>query len=240
MRMRFARVVAAWLAALTAFAGLTALGAPAAHADSVSEESQFLALTNQLRSSLGLQTLTPQAQLTSIARQWSGQMAAAGTISHNPNLVSQAPSNWTVLGENVGMGPAVAAIQTAFINSPEHYANLTKSAYNFVGVGVTDGANGTIFVTVDFMSAPGGGGAPPPVPVPVTAPHRVSPPRTAPAPQSVGSPATAPPAAPAPPTSAPPSTTPPAAQAEPTPTTAQGSHALDQVLAELRSVDATS
>ncbi|MBV8979766.1 MAG: CAP domain-containing protein, partial [Acidimicrobiia bacterium] len=148
MRMKLFGVVAAWLATLAAFGGFAVLGAPAAHADTIAEENQFLDLTNQLRSSLGIQTLTPQPQLTTMARNWSAQMAAAGTISHNPNLTSQAPSNWTALGENVGMGGAVAAIQTAFINSPHHYENLANGAYNFVGIGVVD-SNGTIFVTVD-------------------------------------------------------------------------------------------
>ncbi|MBV8986130.1 MAG: CAP domain-containing protein, partial [Acidimicrobiia bacterium] len=133
MRLKLLRVLAAWVSALSVFTGLSATFAPAAHADTVSEENQFLALTNQLRSSLGIQTLTPQPQLTTMARNWSSQMAAAGTISHNPNLTSLAPSNWTALGENVGMGGAVAAIQTAFINSPHHYENLANGAYNYVG-----------------------------------------------------------------------------------------------------------
>src|SRR5206468_10432400 len=94
----------------------------------------------------------------------------------NPSLPSQSPSNWTQLGENVGMGGAVQAIQTAFINSPHHYENLANGAYNQVGIGVVD-SNGTIFVTVDFMAAPasaGGGSA-----APRAAPRSTSPPRTA-------------------------------------------------------------
>ncbi|MBV8159542.1 MAG: CAP domain-containing protein [Acidimicrobiia bacterium] len=235
MRVKLARMLAAWLAAVTVVSGLGVLGASAAHADSVSEEGQFLALTNQLRSSLGLQTLTPQAQLTSVARQWSSQMAAAGTISHNPALTSQAPSDWTQLGENVGMGGTVDSIQTAFINSPHHYENLVNGAYDFVGIGVAD-ANGTIFVTVDFMAAPAGAGGG----APAIAPH-VSAPRPAPAPRpevpaaprAVAPAQVASPAAPAP--AATPVTTLPAPVA-PTPVSVH-SPALDQVLSQLRSVD---
>src|SRR3954469_7481610 len=175
--MKLLRMVAVWLATLTAFGGAAVLTASAAHADSGGEEAQFLALTNQLRGTLGIQQLAPNAQLTSIARQWSAKMAADGTISHNPSLTSQAPSNWTRLGENVGMGGAVQAIQTAFINSPHHYENLANGAYNQVGIGVVD-SSGTIFVTVDFMTAPmgasGGGSAPK-----SAAPKTTSPPRTA-------------------------------------------------------------
>jgi hypothetical protein len=236
MRVKLFRVVVAWLAALAVFAGLSAAIAPAAHADAGSEEAQFLALTNQLRSSLGIQQLTPQPQLTSIARQWSAQMAAAGTISHNPSLTSQAPSNWTGLGENVGMGGAVQAIQTAFINSPHHYENLANGAYNYVGVGVVDGANGTIFVTVDFMTAPassGGGGSAP----------------SAAAPRSTAAPRSAAPATPrvtTPRPATPPATTPPATTPAPSPAprvaapvAVRPSSAFPQVLEQLRSVDVT-
>jgi uncharacterized protein YkwD len=173
VRIKLLRVVAAWLATLAMFSGVAAVVAPAAHADTGSEEADFLALTNQLRSSLGIQSLTPQSQLTSVARQWSAKMAGDGTISHNPSLTSQAPSNWTQLGENVGMGGAVGAIQTAFINSPHHYENLANGAYNYVGIGVVHGANGTIFVTVDFMAAPAAGGG-------TSAPKTAAPKATAP------------------------------------------------------------
>jgi len=230
--MKFFRVVGACLATLTAFAGVAVAGAPAAHADSASEEAEFLALTNQLRSSLGIQTLTPQAQLTSIARNWSAKMAADGTISHNPSLPNQVTANWTQLGENVGMGGAVAAIQTAFINSPHHYENLANGAYNFVGIGVVD-SNGTIFVTVDFMaaSASAGSGSAPAAPRSTT-PRAPSPPRTvAPAapraitPRAATPVTTAPPAAPAP------------APVAPAPVAVKGSPALQQVLSQLRSLD---
>ena len=231
VRVKLARVVASWLAALTVVAGLAVAAAPAAHADAGSEEALFLSLTNSLRSRLGIQTLTPQSQLTSIARSWSAQMAAAGGISHNPSLTNQVTANWTQLGENVGMGGTVEAIQTAFVNSPHHYENLANGAYNFVGIGVVD-SNGTIYVTVDFMAAPAGGGA---APAPhATAPRTTSPPRsTAPAAPRVTTPRPAAPATTAPPATVPPPPPTPA----PEPVAVKGSPALDQVLAQLRSVD---
>ena len=89
--------------------------------------------------------------LVSVARSWSGKMAAAGTISHNPSLASQVPSGWKKAGENVGKGGNVDALQQAFENSPAHYQNLVDPAFNYVGVGVVYGAGGMIYVTVDFM-----------------------------------------------------------------------------------------
>jgi len=232
--MKFFRVVAVWLATLTAFGGMAVLGASAAHADTVDEENQFLALTNQLRSSLGIQTLAPQAQLTSIARSWSAKMAGDGTISHNPSLPNQVTANWTQLGENVGMGGAVQAIQTAFINSPHHYENLANGAYNFVGIGVVHGAGGTIFVTVDFMAASAGAAAAPAAPR-ATAPRTTSPPRaTAPATPRATTPRAVTPAP-----AAPQATTPAPATPAQKPAGAKPSPAFPQILEQLRSVDIT-
>jgi hypothetical protein len=228
--VKFFRVALVWLASVAAFSGLAATIAPAAHADSGSEEAQFLALTNQLRSGLGIQTLAPQAQLTQVARAWSAHMAAQGTISHNPALTSQAPSNWTQLGENVGMGGAVAAIQTAFINSPHHYENLANGAYNYVGIGVVD-SNGTIFVTVDFMAATASAGVSPPK---ATAPKSTSAPRpAAPAAPRVTTPHVAAPVTTTPP---PPAPTP---APVPAPVAVKNSNAFPQILDQLRSVDVT-
>jgi len=231
VKVKCVRVVAAWLATLAMFVGFATAIAPPAHADSVSEEAQFLALTNQLRSSLGIQTLTPQAQLTQIARDWSAHMAGQGTISHNPSLPNQVTANWTQLGENVGMGGAVAAIQTAFINSPHHYENLANGAYNFVGIGVVD-SNGTIFVTVDFMAASASAGVSAPK---TTAPKTTSAPRTAaPAAPRVTTPR---PVAPAATTAPTPTTTPPPPAPAQTPVAPRSSPALTQVLSQLRALD---
>src|SRR5207248_10717828 len=155
VRGKFFRLVAVWLAAFAAFTGFALQAAPAAHADTFSEESLFLTLTNSLRGAHGLGGLATDGQLTSIARSWSAQMAAAGGISHNPNLQGQVTAAWTELGENVGTGGDVQTIQTAFINSQHHYENLVNPDYNFVGIGVAHGGNGAIYVTVDFMDLPG-------------------------------------------------------------------------------------
>ena len=132
--------------------------APTVGADPAADASQFVSLLNQLRASKGLGPLSVDPALTAMAGRWSDHMAAAGTISHNPNLASQAPSSWQTLGENVGMGPTVTSIHDAFVASPHHYENLVNASYGYIGVAVTV-SNGTVFVTEDFM---GTGSAPPP------------------------------------------------------------------------------
>jgi Cysteine-rich secretory protein family len=183
---------------------LSTLEATAAHADPGSEEAQFLALTNQLRVSHGLNPLASEGGLVSIARTWSSNMAAAGAISHNMNLPHEMGGPWTKLGENVGTGWSVDSIQNAFIASPHHYENLVDPVYNYVGIGVVD-SGGKIYVTVDFMQLNNTVATAAPAPVQrVSRPAATSAPRRAPVPQPV--PVAAPDApAPAPPAEAPPS-----------------------------------
>jgi hypothetical protein len=191
-RRLLGRALGALLGALVLLPALFAVTAVPAHADPGSEEAQFLALTNQLRASHGLTQLSTDGTLLSIARGWSANMAAAGAISHNMNLPNEVTSvYWSKLGENVGTGWDVQSIQTAFINSPHHYANLVDPSYNYVGIGVVD-SGGKIYVTVDFM-AYNGQAAPAPAraAAPTTRTTRVAV-RTAPRPAAAAPVATAP------------------------------------------------
>jgi hypothetical protein len=174
------------------------MAVPVARADTGSDEARFLSLTNSLRSSKGLAPLAVDGTLVSVARSWSGKMAAAGTISHNPSLASQLPSGWKKAGENVGKGGDVDALQQAFVNSPAHYQNLVDPAFNYVGIGVVYG-NNTIYVTVDFMQR-GSASAPRPPPAPRTPRRSAAPaPRAAPSPLPAPAPVAAAPAPPPPP-----------------------------------------
>jgi hypothetical protein len=130
------------------------VAASPAHADTVSDEMAFVAKINQLRSGLGLGTLTVDAGLTTIARDWSQQMANAGDISHNPSLANLVSLNWAKLGENVGLGPTVDQLFTAFVNSPHHYANLVDPSFTHVGVGVVWNGS-TMFTSHEFMTLRG-------------------------------------------------------------------------------------
>ncbi len=153
--------------------GTLALGAAPAGADDAGDEAGFLARLNDLRTSQGLPALASNSALTGVARAWAGSMAAAGTISHNPSLAAQGPSNWARLGENVGMGPSVVSLHNAFVTSPSHFANMVNAHYDSVGVGVVMSGS-TMYVTVNFMQTQA---APAPRPV-----HFVPPPPPPPAP----------------------------------------------------------
>jgi hypothetical protein len=199
------RTVLRALAALAATVALLGVaGAPADAADP-GLESQFVSGVNNVRANAGLPPLSVDGQLTGVARAWADQMAAAGAISHNPNLGSQVTAAWTVVGENVGTGPEVGAIMNAFVGSPSHYANIVDARYDYIGVGVTWGNDGRMYTAHVFMDL-GGSSAPAPAPARVqavapaaSAPSGASAPAAssepAPAPEPVAPPAPAPPPA---------------------------------------------
>lgn len=200
-RSRVAAIVVALAATISSFLA----GAAPARADGVNsaDEAQFVSLINQLRASVGAGPLSVDSRLTQIARNWSANMVTTG-LHHNPDFASQAPAGWTMLGENVGYGPSVSQLQTAFTNSAHHYANMVQPQFTSIGVGVVD-AGGTLWVTEDYMAV---GSAAAPV-VSTVAPHvsttnttRAPAPRpttTTTAPAPAAAPAAAPPPPPPPP-----------------------------------------
>ncbi|HVA60643.1 MAG TPA: CAP domain-containing protein [Mycobacteriales bacterium] len=140
---------------VTGTLALTVAPAPSAFAANASMEQQFVADMNQARASAGLAPYSVAWDLTSVARQHSDDMARQQQLYHNPNLQTDI-TNWQSCGENVGEGPTVSAIHNAFMNSPEHRANILDHGFTQVGVGVTVDSNGQIWVTEDFRQPMGG------------------------------------------------------------------------------------
>jgi len=140
--------------AATVTLGTSILLATASSASAASADYDFLSKVNSARSSHGLPALTMSGDLHSLATSWSAHMAGGGCgsgedICHNPNLTSDV-SNWQAVGENVGVGPSVDAIENAFMNSPEHRANILDPDYTEIGIGTAVGKDGRLYVTQDF------------------------------------------------------------------------------------------
>lgn len=141
--------------ALVALATLVTLGVVpmgSARADDPSDEASFVAQINALRATRGAPALEIDAGLTAKARSWAGTMAGRNAISHS-SLADGITAQWQKLGENVGMGGTVEALETAFVNSPRHYENLIDPAFRSVGIGVVRNAAGVLFVAEEFMQA---------------------------------------------------------------------------------------
>lgn len=140
-------------AILTLSVVMAMTGAALPIAASPGDEAQFVSLINQSRAAAGLGSLNGHADLTDDARVHTGDMIAAGQVFHSTaaQLGSYA-SGWSLLGENVGMGPNPQLLHQAFMNSDSHRANILGD-YDLVGVGVDRSADGVMFVTVVFMKS---------------------------------------------------------------------------------------
>jgi hypothetical protein len=163
------------------------------------DEAQFVAMVNQTRAGVGAPPLSVDGQLTALARQHAQVMADAGTIFHANPISAGVTAPWIKLGENVGTGPSVPPIMTAFINSAKHYANIIDPSFTSIGVGVVWVGN-QLFTTHRFMQTSGGGAPPPPAtaaPAPPPAPPPTTPPATTRPPAAAAPTTTAPPPAPA-------------------------------------------
>jgi len=131
---------------------------PAASA-SANDEAAFIASVNQTRAAKGLPALKTDVQLTNLARGWAGAMrdgtcGSGNFICHASPISAGVTHPWEKLGENVGTGPDVAAVMSAFIASPGHYANIIDPEFTHIGVGVV-WEDGRMYTTHRFMKLQG-------------------------------------------------------------------------------------
>lgn len=112
--------------------------------------TQILNATNAARADAGLAPLRMTTRLNNIAQNWSETMASQQTMYHNPSYSQQYPSGWSAAAENVAYGYQVDSVTPAWVASPGHYANITRSATNYIGIGVALASNGQIYYTQNF------------------------------------------------------------------------------------------
>jgi hypothetical protein len=140
---------------------VAALVAPvrAARADT----GTMYALVDQARAENGLGGLRRNAGLAAAAQAWAEQMAATGTLAHNPDYLSQIPAGWARAGENVGWAGSDEELIGAFMASPGHRANILGD-YTDVGIGRAVDAAGVVWEAQEFGNYPAPA-PPPPAPV---------------------------------------------------------------------------
>ncbi|MGH2661379.1 MAG: CAP domain-containing protein [Actinomycetota bacterium] len=115
------------------------------------EESSFRGMINGERVTRGVRTLHMGNRLVSIARHHSAAMAESNSLYHNPNLAQDLSSvQFSIAGENVGVGPTLPILHDAFMASPPHRENVLRPQFRKVGVGVVTGGDGRIWITIVF------------------------------------------------------------------------------------------
>lgn len=113
-----------------------------------STQSQVLNELNADRAAYKLRTLGTQADAQAKAQAWAEKLARENTLYHS-TLSDGIRVKWCSLGENVGYGPNVPAIEDAYMNSSGHRANILSTKWNGVGVGYA--TNGKRVFTVQVF-----------------------------------------------------------------------------------------
>jgi len=111
---------------------------------------RLLALTNDARTEHGRSALALNAKLSRYAKAHSRQMAEEGRLFHSEDLAAQLDGlEWTVGGENVGVGSSLTDLQEAFLASKPHRRNVLRKAYDHAAIGIVK-SDGNLWVTVIF------------------------------------------------------------------------------------------
>ena len=119
-------------------------------AASQDRKEQMLALTNEARATHGKSALALNAKLSRYATKHSRQMASEGYLFHTEDLADKlAGLDWSMGGENVGVGSSLTDLQEAFMGSKPHRRNILQKRYDHAAIGIVK-SDGTLWVTVIF------------------------------------------------------------------------------------------
>ena len=141
--------------ALAAVVALLALIVVSCDETTDAQRSQVVSQINGERSSRGIPKLQQATDLNNKAGSWAAKMRDECKLSHS-NLSSGVTLNWRALGENVAYASSLTDTHTSLMNSDRHRANILKSNYNRVGVGVATGKCGgynVVYVAQVFAHA---------------------------------------------------------------------------------------
>ena len=126
--------------------------------------TSILALANNERAERGLGTLTMDARLAAAAQKKADDMATRGYFSHTSpqgkkwwDFITASGYRYFTAGENLAQGFSDAdTLNSAWMRSPSHRANILKSRYTRIGIGISSGmyeGRPTTFV-VEFFALP--------------------------------------------------------------------------------------
>ena len=120
---------------------------------------QIFALANPARAQAGVAALDWDPALAAGALQHCRRMAAAGEIAHQysgePDLATraaQAGAHFSLIEENVAVGPTARNIHQAWMQSPDHRENLLSPEVDHVGIALVY-ARGALYAVADYSAA---------------------------------------------------------------------------------------
>jgi uncharacterized protein YkwD len=111
----------------------------------------MLSLTNSDRVERGRAALSLDARLSRYAKHHSKDMARAGYLFHTEDLATKLKGlDWSIGGENVGVGSSLDGLEDAFMDSKMHRRNILRTSFDRSAVGVYVDDEGNYWVTVIF------------------------------------------------------------------------------------------
>ncbi len=120
------------------------------------EAEQLLALANQARVAAGVRPLEWDGSLAVAARKHSLRMAAEGPIAHRyrgeldvSERAGQAGARFSLIEENVAIGPTPREIHEEWMHSSGHRTNLLNPEVDRVGIAVV-ASRGVLYATADY------------------------------------------------------------------------------------------
>jgi len=155
-RIGLVAIAAVFAVAISACGASSGLAANTSAPPSDPMTGGILNAMNADRAANGLPALSWSPKLANLASNWSHQMGTVDSLYHQ-NLGALLGvgdfAGWRTLGENILVGPGgltASSMETAWMGSPGHRANILSGAYNVAGAGVFYGADGRVWATVDF------------------------------------------------------------------------------------------
>lgn len=122
-------------------------------------ESQMLDLVNEERAKASLPALTLDEELTPVARRHSEDMFARSYFSHiSPeggtpfDRIRAANVKFLAAGENLAIAQTLSLAHDGLMNSPGHRANILRTTFGRVGIGILDGGVYGLMVTQKFRN----------------------------------------------------------------------------------------
>jgi hypothetical protein len=140
---------------------LLAFGPVAPAFSSAITVDNIISLTNQSRQQFNLPPLTENQLLDNAAQAKANDMLAKGYFAHvTPSgqtpwsFIVAAGYNYLMAGENLAVNFTEAEnVETAWMNSPDHRANILNKNYQEIGIGISQGEyqnHEAIFVVQEF------------------------------------------------------------------------------------------
>ena len=122
-------------------------------------EAKMLQLVNNERAKQGLQPVKADPEMTGVARAHSLDMFRRGYFSHytpegkDPfDRMKQAQVQFIAAGENLALGQTLSICHEGLMNSPGHRANILRSNYGRLGIGILDGGFRGLMIAQEFRN----------------------------------------------------------------------------------------